>query len=277
MRNLAQNWHKNRQSIAFVPTMGFLHAGHVSLIKKAREQGQKVIVSIFVNPLQFGVNEDFSTYPRALAADIKLCQAENVDVIFCPDTASMFPRSFSTRITAGALGKIYCGKTRPVFFDGVLTVVHALFQIIKPDLAYFGEKDFQQLFLIKKMCQDFWLQTKIIAMPIIRESTGLAMSSRNSYLDTNQKEHACNIFNAICRVQETTKLGNRQTHLLRALATNMINQTPGMKVDYVHLVDLKTLEPVGDELTKPAQILIAAYVDNNPPVRLIDNGLILCQ
>lgn len=276
MQNLSSAWHKSQQKIAFVPTMGFLHAGHVSLIKKAREQGQKVVVSIFVNPLQFGVNEDFITYPRALLADIELCQNENVDVVFCPNTTSMFPRNSSTRITAGDLGKIYCGKTRPVFFDGVLTVVHTLFQLIQPDLAYFGEKDFQQLFLIKKMCQDFWLQTQIIAMPIVREANGLAMSSRNSYLNNDQINNACNIFKAIKKVQETVKSGHRQTHSLRSLATNMINQTPGMRVDYVHLVNLKTLEPVGDDLISTSQLLIAAYVENKPLVRLIDNGLISC-
>lgn len=272
MHKIAEQWTLTKQTIGVVATMGCLHEGHLSLIKEARKRTQKVVVSIFVNPLQFGQNEDLNTYPKPFERDLELCRKAGVDVIFNPEAADFYPRSFQTSIDGGLLAKRYCGRSRPGHFNGALTVVHILFELIKPTLAFFGEKDFQQSFLIKQMCRDLWLPAEIVTMPIIREANGLAMSSRNTYLSPEQKEMAAVIFQAILSVQNAVKNGYTKTGELLALTASLINHSPGMQLDYAHFVDLKTLLPLGDNINTSARFLLAAYIGDNPRVRLIDNG-----
>jgi pantoate--beta-alanine ligase len=275
MHKIAKQWILDRHTIGYVPTMGCLHEGHLSLIKEARRRTQKVVVSIFVNPLQFSPTEDFNTYPKSFERDLEFCKKAGVDVIFHPKSADLYPRSFQTNIDGGLLSKKYCGKTRPGHFNGVLTVVHILLELIKPTLTFLGEKDFQQSFLIKQMCCDLWLPTEIIVMPIIREKNGLAMSSRNAYLNPEQKENAACLFHAILSVQNAVKNGYTKTSELLALAASSINHAPGMQLDYAHFVNSKTLLLVGDNITPPTRLLLAAYVGDNPRVRLIDNGHVM--
>jgi pantoate--beta-alanine ligase len=274
MHALSKQWAGDKITVGLVCSMGCLHEGHLSLIREARQKNQKVVVSIFVNPLQFGPNEDLERYPKPFLKDFELCQAAGVDVIFHPRTQDIYPPQFQTRLFGGEAAKKYCGRSRPGHFDGVLTIVHLLFNLVRPTLAYFGEKDFQQLFLIKQMCRDLWLPTQIVPMPTIREKSGLALSSRNTYLSETQKERATCLFHAITKVQQAAQSGHCKTAELLSLAAFVIRQTPEMHIDYVHLVDLKTLMPLGDELNAPARLLLAAFIGENPRVRLIDNGLV---
>lgn len=255
-------------SVGLVPTMGALHEGHLSLIREARKQCDQVVVSILVNPLQFAPHEDYNAYPRTLDSDLAQCEALGVDVVFCPDASAIYPENFQTRVMGGELTKQYCGITRPTFFNGVLTVVAILFGIVRPGKAFFGEKDFQQLFLIKQMVKDFWMPIEIIGMPIIREESGLALSSRNTYLTGGQKEEATCLFQAILAVQEAVKTGERDVQALLAQARSKIS----LELDYLDLVSVKTLECLTDSLEEPARLLMAAYIGENPKVRLIDNG-----
>lgn len=258
-------------SVGFVPTMGALHEGHLSLIREARKQCDQVVVSILVNPLQFAPHEDFNAYPRTLEADLALCESVGVDIVFCPNANAIYPENFQTRVIGGELTTQYCGITRPTFFNGVLTVVAILFGIVRPQKAFFGEKDFQQLFLIKQMVKDFWMPIEIIGMPIIREESGLALSSRNAYLSAAQKQEATCLFQAIIAIQEAVKTGERDTQALLTLARSKIS----IELDYLDLVSVKTLERLTDSLEEPTRLLMAAYIGENPRVRLIDNGNVL--
>lgn len=268
------SWRESGKTIGFVPTMGCLHEGHLSLIKRARESSDKVVVSIFVNPLQFGVNEDFSTYPRPIAIDIEKCQELEVDLVFTPEASSIYGNNFGTRIDSGALGKLYCGKSRPGFFNGVLTVVNILFNIIRPHRAFFGEKDYQQLFLIRQLVRDFWLPIEIIGMPIIREQTGLAMSSRNKYLADKQRELALCLSQAITATNSAVKNGNREAESVLRVAIEKASEHPEFSLDYVHLVKESNLLPFEDTISEPARLLLAGYIGDSPRVRLIDNARI---
>lgn len=255
----------------FVPTMGALHEGHLSLIREARKQCDQVVVSILVNPLQFAPHEDFSSYPRTLEKDLALCEAAGADIVFCPDAREIYPENFQTRILGGELTKQYCGQTRPIFFNGVLTVVAILFGIIRPQKAFFGEKDFQQLFLIKQMVKDLWMPVEIVGMPIVREENGLALSSRNAYLTEAQKQEATCLFQAVLAVQERAKTGERNIQALLDLARSKIS----LNIDYLELVSVESLQRLTDSLSEPARLLMAAYVGEQPRVRLIDNGLVI--
>lgn len=266
---------RNSASIGFVPTMGCLHEGHLSLIHEAKKQNDEVIVSIFVNPLQFGKNEDLSSYPRPLERDLQLCQNEGVSAVFCPRVSDLYIQGRTTTVDGGDLAKRYCGKTRPEHFTGVLTVVNILLNLVKPTRAYFGEKDFQQLFLIKQMCRDLWLDVDIVAMPTIRENTGLALSSRNTYLNEEQRQSALCLHSAILKTQQAAQSDHRCTAQLRSLASQIIQTTPDVTLDYAHIVDEKTLQPVGDVVTRHARLLLAAFIGDSPRIRLIDNGALL--
>jgi len=254
--------------------MGSLHAGHLSLIKRARQDADFVVVSIFVNPLQFGKNEDFSRYPRPFEKDFALCQNESVDAIFHPDARDIFSGSFGSTIEGGPLTKLYCGKSRPGHFAGVLTIVSMLFHIIKPHVAYFGEKDFQQLFLIKRMVRDLCFDIDIVPMPIVREADGLAMSSRNIYLDGPGRRSALALSQAIKAAREAVQTPEITRKEVIHRATAVLEKYPEVRKDYVSLVDERTLLPLGDEVLKTARLLLAAYVCNEPAVRLIDNALL---
>lgn len=267
-------WRSMGQTIGFVPTMGCLHDGHLSLIRAAREQCDRVIVSIFVNPLQFGKNEDFGLYPRPFGRDLEKCKLMGVDLVFHPDTSEFYSRAFATRITSGPLGKLYCGKSRPGFFDGVLTVVNILFHLTQPHRAYFGEKDFQQLHLIKQLVRDFRFPIEIIGMPIVREQSGLAMSSRNEYLAPAQRDVALCLHEAISRVQSEFRAGDNQALSLLKKAEQVVAKNKDFTTDYLHIVDENSLIAMSGEILRPARLLVAGYLGNAPRIRLIDNARI---
>jgi len=265
-------WRASRQSVGFVPTMGCLHDGHLSLIKEAREKCDKVVVSIFVNPLQFGRNEDFGTYPRPFARDVDKCKSVGVDMVFHPDASEFYGAGFRTRVDSGPIGKLYCGKSRPGFFDGVLTVVTILLNVVKPSKAFFGEKDFQQLYLIKQLVRDFRIATEIVGMPIIREPSGLAMSSRNEYLSAEQRRLATCLSESIGLAQRLHAAGNHNGLSIKREVEAHLAKISELVVDYVHVVDEATLNELTGDVVRKARLLLAAYIGNSPRVRLIDNG-----
>lgn len=271
---VCEEWRSSRQTVGFVPTMGCLHDGHMSLIKEAREKCDRVVVSIFVNPLQFGKNEDFGTYPRPFARDVEKCKEVGVDLIFHPDASEFYGANFKTRVDSGPIGKLYCGKSRPGFFDGVLTVVTILLNIVRPNRAFFGEKDFQQLYMVKQLVQDFRLGTEIMGMPIFREPSGLAMSSRNEYLNPHQREVAVCLSEAIKLAQREFKNGDLKALSLKNKVEKYLSVIPEIKLDYAHVVDERTLASLHSEINRPARLLLATYIGDAPRVRLIDNARI---
>ena len=245
-------------TVALVPTMGALHDGHVANIRAARERADRVAVSIFVNPLQFGPNEDFDAYPRPFDADLELCAAEGVDLVFAPPTEVMYPHGApQVRVVPGPIGEILEGASRPGFFSGVLTVVTKLFTLLRPDIACFGEKDYQQLTLIRHLVADLNLPVRIVGVPTIREPDGLARSSRNTYLDAD--EHAAAL--AISRALTAA----RQSADPLSTAKSMLDEADGVRLDYLHLAD-PLLGPA--PAAGPARLLVAAFVGGT---RLIDN------
>jgi pantoate--beta-alanine ligase len=247
--------------VAVVMTMGALHEGHRQLMREAREQADYVIVTVFVNPLQFGPNEDFDKYPRTLAADVEACTAEGVDLVFAPDRDEMYPGGTpSVTLTAGPMGEILEGASRPGHFSGMLTVVAKLLQLTRADVAFFGEKDYQQLALIKRMVADLEMGVQIVGVPTVREADGLALSSRNRYLSAEQRQAALALSHAL-------REGALQTDGQRVLeaATKILRDEPGVQVDYLALTD-PLLGPA--PTTGPARLLVAAKVGTT---RLIDN------
>jgi pantoate--beta-alanine ligase len=249
--------------IAFVPTMGALHDGHISLVELAKQNAEFVVVSIFVNPLQFSANEDFDKYPRNLQADAEKLAAVGVDIVFAPTVDEVYPNGDAITQHAGPIGKTFEGEIRPEHFDGMLTVVARLFDIVQPDAAVFGKKDAQQLFLIQRMVENSnhrWNNLKIIAAPIIREESGLAMSSRNQYLAQEERELASTIHAAILSAKEGVA-----SERLRAVEANL---SPAIRLDYVALVNPNSFEPIDDSFSGQALLLIAARVGST---RLLDN------
>jgi len=235
---------KEGYKISFVPTMGFLHEAHLSLVRKAKELGDKTVVSIFVNPLQFGPKEDFKEYPRDLERDLAFLEKEEVDVVFVPKTEEMYPSDFQTYVEVTKLTTGLCGAFRPGHFKGVTTVVLKLFNIINPDIAIFGEKDYQQLQVIRQMVKDLNLDIEIIAHPTVREKDGLAMSSRNIYLSSEERESASTLYKALLLAQELIKDGERDSQNLKKKLEDFIHSFPFTKVQYIEFVDPLTLEPV---------------------------------
>ena len=275
MRLAARKICENAKSIGFVPTLGCLHQGHLSLVEQARRDNDVVIVSIFVNKRQFGPSEDFDSYPRNIKRDRELCERADVDFIFAPPLDAVYPSNFQTVVDGGELTKLYFGKSRPNFFGGVLTVVNILLQLIRPNRAYFGEKDFQQLFLINQMKKDFWHDTEIVAMPIVRESDGLAMSSRNTYLDKDTRHLALGLFETILNTQELIRAGETNIDTLLVSAREKLGSVPLMTLDYVEIIDDGTLLPTSI-LSNTSRILLAANLGHRP-VRLIDNARLIRQ
>ena len=255
------------KSISFVPTMGALHDGHLSLVEIAHQQSDFVVVSIFVNPLQFGANEDFEKYPRTLQADAEKLASANVDVLFAPDVDDVYPNGNQITQHAGPVGETFEGRIRPGHFDGMLTVVARLFDLIKPDISIFGNKDAQQLFLIRRMVESSnhrWNAMQIIGAPIIREEDGLAMSSRNRYLSIDEREQAQKISRAL-RAAEATQ-GHAAARL--TAAEQVMATAPAVRLDYVALVNPATFEPIEAGFVGRALLIIAAQVGGT---RLIDN------
>ena len=260
-------WKAEGLSIGFVPTMGYLHEGHGSLIKAARAGNDKVVVSIFVNPMQFGPKEDLASYPRDLEKDSALCESLGADLIFHPEPSEMYHDNFSSYVDMTGLTEELCGLSRAGHFRGVCTVVNKLFNIVQPDRAYFGQKDAQQLAIIKHMVEDLNMNLEIIGCPIIREEDGLAKSSRNTYLSAEERKAALVLSRSInlgCKMVED---GETDTAVIIKAMTDLINEEPMARIDYVKAVDGLTISQI-DKVQKPMLVAIAVYIGTT---RLIDN------
>ncbi|HAH18375.1 MAG TPA: pantoate--beta-alanine ligase [Eubacterium sp.] len=270
LRSQIKAWKKEGKTIGFVPTMGYLHEGHKSLIDRAVKENDKVVVSDFVNPMQFGPKEDLATYPRDLDMDAKLCKDAGVDIIFYPAAETMYKDSFSSFVDMNTLTKGLCGKTRPIHFRGVCTVLAKLFNIVTPDRAYFGQKDAQQLAVVKHMVEDLNFDIEIIGCPIIREKDGLAKSSRNTYLSKEQRESAVVLSKALKMGKEMIEAGEVNPQKVISTIEEEIKKVQGTKIDYVEIVTWPYLETA---TTTKGSILcaLAVYFDK---VRLIDNFII---
>jgi pantoate--beta-alanine ligase len=254
-------------SIGLVPTMGALHAGHVSLIRAARAETGFVIVSIFVNPTQFGPNEDLARYPRPLAQDLLVCAREKVDLVFHPEVAVLYPPGFRTFVEVQELQNVLCGEARPGHFRGVVTVVLKLFHIVQPDIAYFGQKDAQQARIIAQMVRDLDVPVRLRTCPTVREADGLALSSRNPYLDPNQRHEAPVLYRALEEARRLVEQGERDAAVVQRTLAARIHETPGAVLDYVAVVDADTLQAL-DRLQ--GEVLLALAVKFGA-TRLIDN------
>ena len=265
IRSILNHWKDKGYSIGFVPTMGYLHDGHAALIDQARKDNDKVIVSIFVNPTQFGENEDLNSYPRDINRDKSLCEAHKADIIFSPTSDEMY-HDRKAFVNIVELSDTLCGISRPIHFKGVCTVVTKLFNIIQPTNAYFGEKDAQQLAIIRKMVYDLNFPVNIIGVPIVRESDGLAKSSRNTYLSKEERKAATILYKAIQMGKQTIKHGASADSIINTM-TEIINTEPLAKIDYVSVVDANTMQPV-HEITSPVLVAMAVYIGST---RLIDN------
>jgi pantoate--beta-alanine ligase len=268
MQALADKLRAKDQRIGFVPTMGALHAGHLSLVKLARAKADAVVVSIFVNPAQFGPSEDYANYPRPLEHDLELCVEAGVDVVFLPPAAEIYPKGCSTFVLEEAVSKPLEGASRPTHFRGVATVVAKLFNIVRPHIAVFGQKDAQQVAVLKRMVADLHLPVKFVVAPIVREPDGLAMSSRNRYLTPVQREDAVVISQALRRAQEMVAGGEHRDDRLIAEVTHLLSQKRRVRMIYVAMVDKDTFEPLRVVVPGKTLLAIAAWVDE---VRLIDN------
>ena len=253
--------------VGFVPTMGALHEGHLSLVRTARAQADVVIVSVFVNPKQFGPTEDFLRYPRDPERDSALLAAEKTDYLFMPSTEEMYPAGGSSWVTVEGLSEKLDGRSRPGHFRGVTTVVAKLFNIVQPDFAFFGQKDAAQAAIVSKMVRDLNLDVRIVICPIIREVDGLAMSSRNAYLSPEQRKQATVLYRALMRVQSLVDRGEATTARLLVAGTQVMAEEPAVKLDYFEVVNRETLEPVSD-VSRGALVAVAAHVGST---RLIDN------
>ena len=268
VREQEKEWKKEGNTIGFVPTMGYLHEGHASLIDAARKNNGKVVVSIFVNPIQFGPNEDLDSYPRDLEHDAKLCEEHGVDLIFHPTPEEMYEDNFYTFVDMDVLTKELCGLSRPVHFRGVCTVVSKLFNIVTPDNAYFGQKDAQQLAIIKRMVKDLNMPLSIHGCPIIREEDGLAKSSRNTYLSPESRKQAVILSKAIFLGKKMVEDGERDAAKIKKAMTDLINTMPLATIDYVEIVDGMTMQSID---TLKGEILCAIAVNIGGEARLIDN------
>ena len=267
VRDIVAEWRKEGKTVGFVPTMGYLHEGHGSLISKAVEQNDKAVVSIFVNPMQFGPTEDLESYPRDLEKDSKFCESLGADLIFHPEPEEMYHEGFSSFVDMTVLTEELCGLSRPVHFRGVCTVVSKLFNIVQPDRAYFGQKDAQQLAVIKHMVDDLNMNVEVIGCPIIREEDGLAKSSRNTYLSAEERKAALILSKTIFMGQKMVEEGETDAvKLVEAMKKN-IETEPLAKIDYVKAVDGLTMQQV-TELKSPVLVAMAVYIGKT---RLIDN------
>ena len=266
-RNIINEWKRQGLSIGFVPTMGCLHQGHLSLIEQARQENDKVIVSIFVNPLQFGPHEDFSRYPRSLDKDLEGCRNFGADLVFTPSLKELLPETNLVYVDVDLLGNNLCGSSRPGHFRGVCTIVAKLFNILTPDRSYFGQKDAQQLAIITRMVKDLNFSTKIVPCPIVREADGLAMSSRNVYLTKEERKAATIISKSLTAAKSLLEQGERDSLNIKSFIIDSIKTEPLANIDYVEIVDHSTLQ-FTDTIEKPILIAVAVYFGKT---RLIDN------
>lgn len=271
VRAQVKEWREAGFSVGLVPTMGYLHEGHKSLIDRAVAENDRVVVSDFVNPMQFGPKEDLASYPRDLERDAALCEAAGAHLIFHPEPENMYRDNFSSFIDMNTLTGGLCGKTRPTHFRGVCTVVGKLFNIVQPDRAYFGQKDAQQLAVIRHMVQDLNFNLEVIGCPIVREADGLAKSSRNTYLSPEERQAALILSKSLEHGKSLIDAGERSAAVIKQAVQAMIETEPLAKIDYVELVDWNTLEPV-ERIEGPVLNAIAVYIGKT---RLIDNHIYL--
>lgn len=269
-RKYIKEWRSQGLTIGLVPTMGYLHDGHASLIRQARESCQKVVVSIFVNPMQFGANEDLSTYPRDLEADSRLCESLGVDVIFHPEPEEMYAPGFCSFVDMDGLTKELCGRSRPIHFRGVCTVVSKLFNIVTPNKAFFGQKDAQQLAVIRRMVTDLNMDIEIVGCPIVREEDGLARSSRNVYLSPEERQAALVLSKTIALGQRMVQEGVRDSGKLVQAMKEAIAQEPLARIDYVEAVSMDTIQPV-ETIQGRVLVAMAVFIGKT---RLIDNFIV---
>ena len=269
LRRHVRAFRSRGMSVGFVPTMGWLHDGHVALFEASTARCGATVASIFVNPTQFGPGEDFAAYPRDLARDLALCEAAGVDVLFAPEAADIYPEGFQTTVEPGPLAGGLCGPFRPGHFRGVATVVAKLFNMVQPDVAFFGQKDYQQSLIIRRLVRDLDLPMEVVTLPTVREADGLAMSSRNARLDTEQRKRAVSLSRGLFAAKAAFDGGERQVERLLAMARGPMREAES--VQYLELVDAETLAPLTGVLDRPAALCVAAYFGS---VRLIDNVLL---
>lgn len=267
VKDQVREWKKQGLSVGLVPTMGYLHEGHQSLVKRAVAENDKVVVSVFVNPIQFAPNEDLETYPRDLEADCALCESTGAAMVFHPEPDEMYGDDFTTFVDMTGVTKELCGKSRPTHFRGVCTVVNKLFNIVTPDKAYFGQKDAQQLAVIRRMVRNLNMNLEVVGCPIIREADGLAKSSRNTYLSAEERKAALVLSKAIFLGEKMIKDGERDGDKVLAAMTQLIESEPLAKIDYVEMVKWDSIE-IHHQIDYPVLIAIAVYIGKT---RLIDN------
>ena len=270
VREQVKDWRRQGLSVGLVPTMGYLHEGHKSLITRAVAENDRVVVSVFVNPMQFGPTEDLESYPRDMDRDAALCEEAGASLIFHPEPSEMYHEDFSSFVDMNTLTGGLCGKTRPIHFRGVCTVVSKLFNIVVPDRAYFGQKDAQQLAVIRHMVSDLNFGIEIVGCPIIREEDGLAKSSRNTYLNEEERKAALILNKALTEGRKLVESGEKDADAVRRVITDKINTEPLAKIDYVEVVDWNTLETV-EKIDGPILAAIAVYIGKT---RLIDNFIV---
>lgn len=268
MSSIARKLRRETKTVAFVPTMGALHEGHLTLVKEARQMCDIVIVSIFVNPSQFGPGEDFAKYPRDLTADAALLSEYGVDYVYAPETSEIYPDGFSTYVYVEGLTETLEGASRPGHFRGVATVVTILFNTVRPDFAFFGSKDAQQVGVIKRLTRDLGFETEIVVVPTVREESGLAMSSRNEYLSPEMRHKASIIYQALRDAKVAFRNGERNGSKIAQIVQSKIESEPAARIDYVAVVDNEVLEPVEKIDEKEVLVAVAVRFDK---VRLIDN------
>jgi pantoate--beta-alanine ligase len=268
----ARSDHMRRQgkTIVLVPTMGFLHEGHLSLVKEGKKRGDDLVVSIFVNPSQFAPGEDFESYPRDFDRDLELLQEEGVDAVFNPDDKEIYGGEFQTCVELEKLPSHLCGISRPIFFKGVATVVAKLFNIVKPHVTIFGQKDYQQLVIIRQMVRDLGFDIEVVGAPTVREPDGLAMSSRNAYLSPEQRDSALSLYNSLQKAQELIENGIQDATIIIDDAAELIQSRPGTKIDYIAICDTETLADI-QTIDMPVLMALAVKVGK---ARLIDNMIL---
>jgi pantoate--beta-alanine ligase len=270
MRSASSAARREGKRFGFVPTMGALHEGHLSLVRAAKANSDVVAVSIFVNPLQFGPTEDVAKYPRSFDRDRELLEKEAVHILFAPQPEEMYPKGALTYVTVEGLSEKLCGRSRPGHFRGVATVVAKLFHIVEPDLAFFGQKDAAQATIIRRMVQDLNLAVEVVVCPIVREPDGLAMSSRNAYLSPQERKTALVLNRSLTETKNRFDQGERNAIALIAAGKQVLAQEPNARLDYFEIVDPATLDPM-QALTSTALVAVAAFIGNT---RLIDNILL---
>jgi pantoate--beta-alanine ligase len=273
LRSAVREAHERGHRVGLVPTMGALHEGHIELIKRCRDQTEFVIVSIFVNPTQFGTGEDFGRYPRPLEHDLRQCESAGVDLVFAPSVPTVYPHgSSSTFVEVPGLSDVLEGASRPGHFRGVTTVVLKLFELVRPDLAIFGQKDYQQQAVIRRMVEDLHVPVELAVVPTVRGPDGLALSSRNRYLNPEERQAATVLFRALSRAMQAVAAGEQQAEQVRQILRETLESKPLVKLDYAEVADAETLEPLGNlSKERVAVALLAARIGTT---RLIDNALL---